>query len=257
MDIKQKILSGHKVYGTMLRLVRNPAICLLAKQADLDFLMFDCEYPNYSIETLHDLCLMANAAGVAPLLRASMLSKDWVSRSLDCGACGVMVPMMESAEMAAEFVRWSKYPPLGERGFAAGGAVNHYRRGLDHVALMRQGNDSVLAIAQIETARAIDKVDDIARTPGIDVLLIGPNDLSISLGVPGDVMGKTVTDAIDRVVLACRESGKAFGIHAGQKLLERYSEQLQLVMMNNDIELLSAGLDNLAANMRKIVPDRA
>lgn len=255
MNIKQKLLSGRKVYGTMLRMVRNPAICLLAKHANLDFIMFDCEYPNYSIETLHDLCLMSNATGIEPLLRASMLSKDWVSRSLDCGASGVMVPMTESREMAEELVRWSKYPPLGERGFAAGGAPNGYQRGLKHVEAMQQGNDSVLSIAQIETAKAIDNVETIARTTGIDVLLIGPNDLSISLGVPGDTTGKTVTDAIDKVAKACKDSGRAFGIHAGAGLLERYAGQLQFVMMQNDIEILSAGFDSLVSTMKRIVPD--
>lgn len=255
MNIREKVLSGGKVYGTMMRLVRNPAICLLSKQAGLDFIMFDCEYPNYSIETLHDLCLFANTAGIRPLVRASMLSKDWVSRSLDCGAAGVMVPMTETREMAEELVKWSKYPPLGSRGFAAGGAPVAYVRGLKHSEAMQEGNNEVLSIAQIETSKAISNVDEIANTKGVDVLLVGPNDLSISLGVPGETTSDVMIQAIDRVSMACKNSGKVFGLHAGAGLLERYANELQFVMMQNDIELLASGLEKLSVSMRNAVPD--
>lgn len=255
MNIKEKLLSGGKIYGTMLRLVRNPAICQLARQAGLDFVMLDSEYPNYGIETMHDLCLACNLAGIAPLVRASMLSKDCVSRSLDCGAQGVMVPMTETAEMAQELVKWSKYPPLGARGFAAGGAPVLYVKGARHADAMREGNAAVLSIAQIETARAVDNLDAIAATPGVDVLLVGPNDLSISLGVPGDTGGEVMRAAIDKVAAACKKHGKAFGLHAGPGLLEKYADRLQVVMLQNDIELLAAGLARLNESMRSLAPE--
>jgi 2-keto-3-deoxy-L-rhamnonate aldolase RhmA len=256
MSIKQKMLSGQKIYGTMLRVVRNPAVCILAKNSGLDFVMFDCEYSNYSIETLHDLCLMANAVDLPGLFRASMLSKDCISRSLDCGASGVMVPMTETRAMAEEIVRWSKYPPIGERGFAAGGAPTGYKGGVKHAEAMQQGNDSVISIAQIETKLAIENAESIAQTPGIDVLLIGPNDLSISLGVPGDTMCSTMIDAIDHVADVCKRNGKAFGIHAGPKLLEKYADRLNFVMMQNDIDILSAGFANIASTLQRIVPQQ-
>lgn len=251
MNLKEKLLSGEKLYGTMLRVVRNPAICIMAKNAGLDFVMFDCEYSNYSIETLHDMCLMANAVGLGGFFRASMLSKDCISRSLDGGATGVMVPMTETGDMAREIVHWSKYPPLGERGFAAGGAPTGYASGVKHAQAMAQGNDSVISIAQIETKKAVEHVDEIAAVEGIDVLLIGPNDLSISLGVPGDTMNPIMTQAITKVSDACRSHGKKFGIHAGAKMLERFSDRLDLVMMQNDIDMLRNGLQSISETIHR------
>lgn len=251
MNLKEKLLSGEKIYGTMLRVVRNPAICIMAKNAGLDFVMFDCEYSNYSIETLHDMSLMAGAIGLGSFFRASMLSKDCISRSLDGGASGVMVPMTESAQMAQEIVHWSKYPPLGERGFAAGGAPTGYAGGVKHEEAMRLGNDSVISIAQIETAKAVERVDEIAAVEGIDVLLIGPNDLSISLGVPGDAMSPVMIEAITKVSDACRRSGKKFGIHAGPKMLERFSDRLDMLMMQNDIDILRNGMQNIADTIKR------
>ncbi|HSK68666.1 MAG TPA: aldolase/citrate lyase family protein [Candidatus Limnocylindria bacterium] len=256
MHIKEKALRGEKVFGTMLRTVRNPAICLLAKQAGLDFVMFDCESPNYNIQTLHDLCLMANAAGLPPLARASMLDKDWISRTLDCGAEGVMAPMVETAGMAAELVKWSKYPPVGSRGFAPGGAAVRYARGAKHADAMRDGNASVLTIAQIETAEAIQNIDAIAGTPGVDVLLIGPNDLSISLGVPGDVSGPVMEEAIGKVAAACRSAGKVFGMHAGPALLSRWAADLGFLMTGSDTDMLATGLEGAMAAMRKAVGEK-
>ena len=121
MDLKQKMKAGQKVYGTMLRVSRNPAVCYLAKNGSLDFVMFDCEQSNYSYESLHDMFIMGKALGLGGLLRVPQLSKDHISRSLDCGAIGAMVPMTETVEQAEEIVRWSKYSPLGERGYGAGG----------------------------------------------------------------------------------------------------------------------------------------
>ncbi len=252
MNLKEKVLSGEKIFGTMIRMVRSPAVCLLAKQAGLDFVMFDCETPNYNIQTLHDLCLMANAAGLPALARASMLNKDWISRTLDCGTSGVMAPMVETAEMAAELVKWSKYPPLGARGFAPGGAAVNYSRQTKHADAMREGNATVLTIAQVETAAAIQNADAIAGTPGVDVMLIGPNDLSISLGVPGDLMSPAMNRAMDRVAAACRKAGKVFGMHAGAGLLTRYASELGFVMMGNDIDMLASGLEGAASGMRKV-----
>lgn len=250
-NLKEKLLSGEKIYGTMLRVVRNPAILDMAKAAGFDFVMFDCEYPNYTIETFHDMCLHAAALDLGCFVRVPQNGKDYVSRYLDCGSNGVMVPMTQTPEQAQEIVHWSKYPPLGERGFAAGGAPVGYLAGVKHADAMKAGNESVLSIAQIETRTAIENVDAIAAVEGIDVLLIGPNDLSISMGVPGDTMNPVMIEAIDRVVAACKKHGKKFAIHAGAKMLERYAQSLDMLMMQNDIDMLRSGLKNISETIHK------
>ncbi|MGE4282471.1 MAG: HpcH/HpaI aldolase/citrate lyase family protein [Clostridia bacterium] len=245
MMLKEKLLAGQKIYGTMLRIVRNPAVCFMAKNGGLDFVMYDCEHSNYSMESLHDLFITGNALGLDGFLRVPTLSKDYISRALDQGAHGVMVPMLETPEMAHDLVKYSKYQPVGGRGFTGGVAHVNYVQGAKHTDVMENANNMVISIAQIETRLAVDNADAIAATPGIDALLIGPNDLSISLGVPGDLFNPIELDAIAHIAAACKRNNKAFGLHAGPKLLEKFIDVLDVVMMQGDSDILTAGLTNI------------
>lgn len=252
MELKEKMKSGQKIYGTMLRVSRNPAVCYLAKNAGLDFIMFDCEHSDYSYETLHDMFIMGNALGLGGLLRVPHLSRDHISRALDCGATGAMVPMTDTLEQAEEIVRWSKYSPLGERGYGSGGANSDYVGGGKHQEIMEAANRKVISIAQIETKLAVENADQIAAAKGIDVLLVGPNDLSISLGIPGDLMNPVELDAIAHVAASCKKHGKFFGLHAGLNLLEKFSDDLSFVMSQSDTNILAEGFSRLNTNCRAI-----
>ena len=252
MELKEKMKSGQKIYGTMLRVSRNPAVCYLAKNAGLDYVMFDCEHSNYSYESLHDMFIMGNALGLNGLLRVPQLSKDHISRALDCGAAGAMVPMTDTLEQAEEIVRWSKYAPLGGRGYGSGGANTDYVGGGKHSEVMEATNKKIVSIAQIETKLAVDNADKIAAVRGIDVLLIGPNDLSISLGIPGDLMNPIELDAITHVAASCKKHGKFFGLHAGLNLLEKFSDDLSFVMSKTDTDILAEGFSQINVNCRSI-----
>ncbi|HHV64713.1 MAG TPA: 2,4-dihydroxyhept-2-ene-1,7-dioic acid aldolase [Peptococcaceae bacterium] len=245
MLLKEKLLAGQKIYGTMLRVVQNPAVCYIAKNSGLDFVMYDCEHTSYSMETLHNLFITGNALGLESFLRVPDLSKDYISRALDQGAHGVMVPMLETAEMAKDLVKYSKYQPIGGRGFAGGLAHDNYLLSGKHSQIMEDANKTIISIAQIETKLAVDNAEAIAATPGIDALLIGPNDLSLSLGIPGDLFNPIELEAIAHVGAACQKYKKAFGLHAGPKLLEKFIKDLTLIMMDSDIVVLTNGFKNI------------
>ncbi len=241
MHPKEKMRSGQKAVGTMIKIVRNPAIAYMVRNAGLDFVMLDCEHGNYNFETLHDVFITANALGVAGFVRVPVGTKDYISRVLDAGAGGVMVPMVETREQAETLVKYAKFSPIGQRGYSASGPHTDYRGG-KHSEVMANANAKVVAIAQIETATAIQNIDAIASAPGLDALLIGPNDLSISLGIPGDLMNQIELDAIAKVAAACKKHGKFFGLHAGAALLEKFAKDLDLVMSLTDCDMLAQGL---------------
>lgn len=243
--LKEKLLSGQKIYGTMIRLMKNPALCYIAKNAGLDFVMYDCEHSNYSIETLHDLFLMGNALNLDGFVRVPELSKDNVSRVLDQGAHGVMVPMLETKEMADLLVKYSKYQPIGGRGYTGDGAHVYYASGGKHLDVMEKNNNTVISIAQIETKMAVENAEQIASTEGIDALLIGPNDLSLSLGIPGDLFNPIEIEAIEHIASMCKKYNKAFGLHAGPDLVKKFYKDLDIVMINNDTSIITAGFKNL------------
>ena len=248
MSLKEKLLAGEKIYGTMLRVVRNPAVCVLAKNGGLDFVMYDCEHSNYTMETLHDLFVTGTGYGLESFLRVPNLSKDYISRALDQGATGVMVPMLETPEMARQEVYYSKYQPIGGRGYCSTLGHCGYKTG-KHSEVMAEGNAKVISIAQVETVKTLDNVDAIAATEGIDALLVGPNDLSISLGIPGDLTNPIELDAIRTVIAACKRNRKAFGLHAGPAMLKLFADDLNIVMMQSDIDFLAAGFSSIRATL--------
>jgi 2-keto-3-deoxy-L-rhamnonate aldolase RhmA len=251
MSLKQKLVSGEKIHGCMLRVVRNPAIWLMARDAGLDWAMLDCEHGNYDFETLHDMFVMASAVGMEGFVRVPVGSKEWISRVLDAGAMGVMVPMVETKEYAQEIAGFAKYTPVGKRGFVGMSAHNHYHAAKP-VDIMKAQNDSVLAIAQIETKKAIENVDEIAAVEGIDVLFVGPADLSISLGIPGDLTNPIELEAIGKVAAACARHGKYLGLLGNLELLGHFRDELGMVMVGDDANMLIAGLAKTMEVHKKI-----
>lgn len=239
---------GRRIVGTMIRLVRNPAIARVAAHAGLDFVMFDMEHGSYSLDALSDIFAVARAVGLGGFVRVPELSKGYVSRVMDAGAVGVMVPMLETVEQARALADWAKYAPVGKRGFGSAGGHTNYAAAGDAVALMKSVNDETLSIAQIETAQAVERIDAIAAVEGIDALLIGPNDLAISLGCAGDLTNKTVTAAIGKVAESAHRHGRIFGMHAPDALIEAFIPQgLRLVMSSLDHAMLLAGMKAVAA----------
>lgn len=249
--LKEKLESGSRVFGTLCRIVKNPAIAYLVRNSGLDFIMYDAEHSDYDMETLHDLFLTGRALGISSLVRVPVLTKDWVSRALDQGADGIMVPMVETPEQAEELVHWSRYQPVGERGYGScipmcdfqGGSVRN---------IMDQNNRSVLVIAEIESAQGVENAYEIAGTEGIDAILVGPNDLSCSYGFPGDSMNEIEINGIRRVIKACREHGKVFALPGPFQMVEMFKEDTNMVMLSTDTNILTAGMKKILEDCEKI-----
>ncbi len=242
MGLKEKIREGKKVAGTMVRVSRNPAIVYLAVQAGLDFIMFDCEGSNYTLETMHDIALTAKAMGLSVLARVPQLNGEDIRRTLEAGLEGIMVPMVETAEQAKEIVRYSKYAPMGERGYSANTANTDYQKPSQLMEWLDGMNQKSIVIAQIETKQGVEHADEIAAVEGIDALFVGPNDLSISLGIPGDVTNPIEIEAINKVADACKASGKLFSVHSGAAVCDLFAERLSLNIQKFDSDFLVEGM---------------
>ena len=151
----------------------------------------------------------AASYGVPTVVRAESTERIRAGRLLDLGATGVMFPRIDGPEDAAAAISHLRYPPLGDRGVATYNRMCHY--GLDPAAVDRS-DDEVLGVVQIETAEALATVEEIAALDGVDVLFVGPRDLSLALGVPGDLTAPVYLEALERVLAAARQSGKAAGV---------------------------------------------
>ena len=212
--LRKRVLAGECVYGTMIRQARDPGAPAIFAAAGYDFVFIDMEHGNYSMETVADLIRGAKSVGIGTIIRVPRLETFFISRVLDAGAEGIMVPMTSTREDAEAIARYSKYTPIGQRGFGSSSGMTDYtpRKAVEY---MKEANEHTLIVAQIETREAIENIDTILSVEGIDVGLIGPNDLSISLGVPDQMGSETFTKAIDKVVESAKKKGKASGIHIG------------------------------------------
>ncbi len=212
--LRKRVLAGECVYGTMIRQARDPGAPTVFAAAGYNFVFIDMEHGIYNMETVADLIRGAKSAGIAPIIRVPRLETFFISRVLDAGAEGIMVPMTSTREQAETIVRYSKYTPLGQRGYGAQSGQTDYRP-LKAAEFMKEANEHTFIIAQIETKEAIENIDSILEIEGIDVGLIGPNDLSISMGIPDQLGSEKLVKAIDRVVESAKKRGKASGIHIG------------------------------------------
>ena len=178
--------------------------------AGFDFLLFDTQHSTDDIKGLARAVAGTRGAAAAPIVRVGDLRPDQICYALDIGAKGIVVPMVNTPAEAQDMVKWCRYPFEGVRSSAGmrgeWGEFKSYREYMDAV------NAQLLIVPMIETREALDAIDDILAVPGIDVLLVGPSDLSINLGVPLDYENAKYHAALDRIGTACQKAGVAAGM---------------------------------------------
>ncbi|KAK3191306.1 hypothetical protein K4F52_002516 [Lecanicillium sp. MT-2017a] len=221
---------------------------------------YDQEHGNISDDSMHEAVAAAAACGVSPIVRVMEGQRWMIKRALDAGAHGILVPMLDTAEEAKKVVIYSKYPPLGRRGFEPllavdkfveqhpnGGPVRQLT-GLDYLA---QANSSLVIAVQIETWEGLQNVEKIAAVPGVDVLFIGPFDLALNIGHPISASGQMapqVVQAIERVQRAAAAAGKLAGIYCdtGDQAKEYAKKGFRMISVITDmIALQKTFQDNL------------
>jgi 2-keto-3-deoxy-L-rhamnonate aldolase RhmA len=237
--VKQALRAGECVVGTMISEARNPEVVYVLAAAGMDFVMVDTEHGSSNPETVQDLVRSARSAGLVPLARVTENQYPYIARILDTGAMGIMVPRVHTPEQARLVVASAKYPPQGTRGFGARGVVTDYKTA-SVSEIVKWANDHTLVIVQIESGEAVNGIEDIARVEGIDVALIGPNDLSISLGIPGDFGHPRFAAAVERTFDMCLKHRVSPAIHTGDlEILKRYKDMgMRFLMYSSESRML-------------------
>jgi 2-dehydro-3-deoxyglucarate aldolase/4-hydroxy-2-oxoheptanedioate aldolase len=186
----------------------------IVASAGAEYIIYDMEHTGWSIETIRNLIATTRAADTIPMVRVPAAQYNLISRPLDVGAMGIMVPMVETAEQAELIAKSTKYPPAGIRGCAFGVAHDDYTGG-DVLAKMQSSNEEIFVIAQIETKLGLENAAAIAAVEGIDCLWIGHFDLTTSLGIPAQWDHPLFQDAVDHVIKVCNDHGVIPGIMGG------------------------------------------
>jgi 2-keto-3-deoxy-L-rhamnonate aldolase RhmA len=208
--LKEKLKRGELALGTMMFEFLSQGVPQMAENMGLDFLVYDMEHNGMSFDTLRWQMALFRGMKVVPIIRIPAKEYHFVARSLDIGALGVMVPMVETAAEAEQIVSWTRYPPEGVRGAGFGFAHDDYTGG----SAQEKGkieNQRTLVIAQIETPKGVENVEEIVKVPGIDMVQLGHMDLANFMGLPGQYEHPDFLTAIERVVKACKANGKVAG----------------------------------------------
>lgn len=217
-----------------------PNVMEVTARAGFDFVCIDLQHGLASEESVIGLLRSLDLTGAFPFVRVGWNRPDAIGRVLDAGAMGVIVPMVNSAQAAAQAVASCRYAPTGARSF--GPMRVAMREGADYYPA---ANEAIVMAVMVETREALDNLDAIAATSGVDVIFLGPFDLSVSLGLPpGDNDGEpSFDDALHAVVDACRRHGKVAGVLSNKdRAAERIAQGFQFVSVTMDVGALSAGL---------------
>lgn len=207
--IKERISQGETVYGPFCKL-QEPAIVEIAALSGFDFVIIDMEHGPYSVESVQNMVRAAEAKGITPVVRVTENSETLILRILDIGVRCIQVPQICTKADADRLVKSTKFYPKGERGmcryvraaeYTNTSAVNHFGK----------ANDNIITIIHIEGMEGINNLEEIVQVDGIDVIFLGPYDLSQSCGVPGQVNNPKVLEAMKGAVKTAKKYRKAVG----------------------------------------------
>lgn len=211
--VKAKLGAGEPAFGCFVR-TPEPSLIEYVAMLGWDFLVFDAEHGTLQPRDVEDLCRAVEPRGTTPIVRVTTNDAPTILRFLDTGAHGLHVPWVNSAAEVERAVQSVKYTPRGIRGLA-GSRASEWGINEPIGEYVKRANRETLVVIHIETQDAVDAIDEYIKVDGVDVLFLGPTDLSQSLGHPGDLKHADVLRAMDRVADAVVGSGKTLGIYAG------------------------------------------
>ncbi|MEO7652898.1 MAG: aldolase/citrate lyase family protein [Bryobacteraceae bacterium] len=207
--MKQKLQAGETVFGQMILELFTSGVAPMLHHAGLDFVIYDMEHGRCGYELLSAMVTSCRGTRLTPIARVPDIYAYPIARLLDIGARGVMIPRLETAAQMQDAVAQLKYPPAGRRGVALGLAHDDFHpRGAPY---FEQANEETVVIAIIETPKALENLDAIVSTPGLDIAWMGHYDLTVSLGIPAQFDHPVFLNAMDSLVAACRKHGVAPG----------------------------------------------
>ena len=246
--VKQALAEGKLQLGTGFGQLRSPEVARILAAAGFHWAFLDTEHGGFDLETVQDICRMSVMVGLSPIVRVADLQYSLIARSLDCGAQGVIFPRVESAELLERAISWTKFPPAGIRGYGLGATQVDYEK-VEIPQVIEHMNANTMVVMQIETRRALDMREELLAVPGIDAVMVGPADLSISLGVPGEFQHPKMVEAIEAIRDTCLRRGVIPGMQTRTSALAKFWKERGMLFLgcNNDTGMLFERASELVA----------
>jgi len=252
--MQERLARGEVVLCMATRLARTAEIGMIAESCGFDAIFIDMEHSPISLDAAAQICVAALPVGITPLVRIAGHQFEDATRLLDMGALGIICPNVSTRAEAEAFVRACRFPPLGERSVGGAGPLQGYRA-TPLGEVNKEGNAATTLIAMLETPEGIANVDAIAAVRGIDVLLIGSNDLCTAMGIPGELKNPKLRAAYETAAKACKAHDKHLGVGGIRADVDHVAELVKLgarfVIAASDIQYLLKAARAEVAALRK------
>lgn len=254
MNLQEKLKLGGTALGTMLSELYTPNAARIFSAAGLDCFLVDCEHGAFDWSSLASMAACAKAADFPMIVRVPKIDREWVLKSLELGAVGILAPMVQDAAQAAELVGWAKYAPLGVRGISTRRSHNNYNAS-DICSYLTHANEETMVFAQIETREALGNLAEIAAVKGLAGLIIGPSDLSSDLGDFNNFNTDEIRAAIQAVVIQARENGICSGIISSSLSLLKCcrNEGMQFLSWSSELSMIYGAIQKTVSEISDTV----
>lgn len=250
-SLKEKLKHGENVYGPFWRTSACALVEILGN-VGFDFFVIDMEHGPHSVETVGMLIRVANMSRVAPIVRVPENTKSAISRALDRGATGILVPHVSTKAETQKVVSASKFFPNGERGMDIHGRPANYGM-VSKEQYLSEANQNTLVAIQIENLQGVKGLKDILEVKGIDVIFIGPYDLSQSMGIPGQVSHPELISEMEKMVKLIRGAGTVAGIYVDDpQTAKRWTDLgVQFISILIDVLIFYQGCKSLLEKLKE------
>ena len=252
---KEKILNNELCLGVGLRQSRTVDIGKIMATSGYDWLFIDMEHNSMDIDIASQISVAAQDAGITPIVRVPDFAHHHATRVLDCGAMGVVFPHVDNADIAKKLVSYCLYPPKGHRSMT--GILPQLDFKQQPIADVASTiNKNMLIVIMLESPEAIDNVDSIAAIEGVDVILIGTNDLCMEMSIPGDYSNPKVKDAYIKVIESCKKYGKTPGMGGVyyEELMSEYIKMgMRFILSGSDLSFMMQSASQRSNKLRSFL----
>ena len=252
---KENFLNGGLSLGVGIRQSRTVDIGKIMAASDYDWLFIDMEHNSMDVDTASQISVAAQDAGICPVVRVPDFAHHHATRVLDCGAMGIVFPHVDDADTARKLVSYCLYPPKGHRSMTGSlPQLNFEKLPIPEVAKII--NESMLVVIMLESPIAIDNVEEIASIPGVDVILIGTNDLCMEMGIPGDYSNPKIKEAYKKVIAACNKYNKTPGMGGvyNEELMSEYITMgMRFILSGSDLSFMMTAAQQRSKNLRSFL----